>query len=161
MKGIRLLPMVLVILIAGLACTTTSNLAQSANDEAAVRALEEQERLAVLNQNFTALEGIWSTRFMVNAPNNMVAPERSVVISMFRQGLASYSSFERTIERIMMEGDLAIVMGAEVVKPTGNAPMAGQTVNRRFTHIWKKEGGGWRLLARHANVIAPPQAPGT
>ena len=155
MKEIRLLPM-LFVLVAGLACATTGTVASSANDEAAIRALEEQERLAVLNQNFTALEGIWSERFMVNAPNNMVAPERSAVLGMFRQGLAHYSSFERTIERILMDRDLAIVMGAEVVKPIGNAPMAGQTVNRRFTSIWKKEGGAWRLLARHANVIATP-----
>ena len=151
--------MMVVVLIAGLACATTSRVAHSPNDEAAIRALEEQERLAVLNQNFTALEGIWSNRFMVNAPNNMVAPDRSVVLSMFRQGLAAYSSFERSIERILMDGDLAIVMGAEIVKPIGNAPMAGQTVSRRFTSIWKKESGAWRLLARHANVIAAPQAP--
>jgi len=155
MREIRLLPM-MALLITGLACATTSNVANSANEEAAIRALEEQERLAVLNQNFTALEGIWSPRFMVNAPNNMVAPERSVVLGMFKQGLANYSAFDRNIERILMEDDLAIVMGAEVVKPIGNAPLAGQTVNRRFTSIWKKEGGAWRLLARHANVIATP-----
>jgi len=27
-------------------------------------------------------------------------------------------------------------------------------VQRRFTNIWKKEPGAWRLYARHANVIA-------
>ena len=154
MKGIRFSPMMLLILTAGLACATTGSLASSTNDEAAIRALEEQERLAVLNKNFTALEGIWSERFMVNAPTNQIAPNRSVVVAAFRQGLAAYSSFERNIERVLMEGDLAIVMGRETIKPMGNAPMAGQTVPRRFTHIWKKEGGAWRLLARHANVIA-------
>jgi ketosteroid isomerase-like protein len=145
--------MMLLILTAGLACATTGSLSSSTNDEAAIRALEEQERLAVLNKNFTALEGIWSERFMVNAPTNQIAPNRNFVLAAFRQGLA-YSSFERNIERVFMEGDLAIVMGGETIKPTGNAPMAGQTVPRRFTHIWKKEGGAWRLLARHANVIA-------
>lgn len=156
MKGIRLSPMMLFILTAGLACATTSGSAHSTNDETAIRALEEQERLAVLNQNFTALEGIWSERFMVNTPTNQVAPNRSVVLATFRQGLAAYSSFERNIERVLMDGDLAIVMGRETIKPMGNAPMARQTVPRRFTHIWKKEGGAWRLLARHANVITAP-----
>jgi len=145
--------MVLLILMAGLACTTTSSYGNSANNEAAIRALEAQEALAVLNQDFGALEGIWSERFMVNAPNNMVAPDRNAVLGMFRAGFATYSSFDRTIERILMQGDMAIVMGAETVKPTGKAPMSGQTVQRRFTSIWTKEGGGWRLLARHANNI--------
>lgn len=153
MKGIRLSPMCLLILIAGLACTTTSNFANSANDEAAIRALEAREALAVLNQDFGELERIWSERFMVNAPNNMVSPDRNAVLGMFRGGFATYSSFDRTIERILMQDDMAIVMGAETVKPIGKAPMAGQTVQRRFTSIWKKEGGAWRLLARHANII--------
>ncbi len=156
MKGIRLSPVMLLILTAGLACATTGSLASSTNDEAAIRALEEQERLAVLNQNFTALERIWSERFMVNAPTNQVAPNRSVVLATFRQGHAAYSSFERTIEQILMDDDLAIVMGRETIKPMGNNPMAGQTIPSRFTHIWKKEGGAWRLLARHANIIATP-----
>ncbi len=157
MKGIRLQRMTLFILITGSACATTGSYRNSANDEAAIRALEAQEALAVLNQDFGALDRIWSERFMVNAPNNMVASDRNAVLGMFRAGFATYSSFDRSIERILMQGDLAIVMGAETVKPTGKAPMAGQTVQRRFTSIWKKEGGGWRLLARHANtIIATP-----
>jgi hypothetical protein len=43
------------------------------------------------------------------------------------------------------------------VKPNRDAPsaglVAGQTVERRFTNIWKNEAGTWRLFARHANVI--------
>lgn len=108
----------------------------------------------MLNQDFDALERIWSEQFIVNAPTNKVAPNRSVVLAAFRQGLAHYSSFERTIEHIVLQGDFAIVMGAETVKPIGNAPMAGQTVQRRFTNIWRREGGGWRLFARHANNVS-------
>lgn len=31
--------------------------------------------------------------------------------------------------------------------------VAGQPVKRRFTNIWNKEAGTWRLFVRHANVI--------
>ena len=47
-------------------------------------------------------------------------------------------------------------MGKETLVPTGSAPMAGQTVNRRYTNIWTKEKGNWILIARHANVICEP-----
>jgi ketosteroid isomerase-like protein len=46
-------------------------------------------------------------------------------------------------------------MGAETVRPIGEAPLAGQTVERRLTNIWKKEAGTWRMIARHANVSPP------
>jgi ketosteroid isomerase-like protein len=110
----------------------------------------------VLGQDFPALEAIWSADFMVNTPGNLVSPNRSAVLNVFRQGIAHYSSYEQTIEQIRIEGDLAIVMGGEMVKPIGNAPLAGQTVQRRFTHLWKKENGQWRLTARHANNVFPP-----
>jgi ketosteroid isomerase-like protein len=72
--------------------------------------------------------------------------------------MTTRASYERSIEQVRVEGDIAIVMGAETLKPTGNAPQAGQTVHRRFTNIWKKEGDTWRLWARHANVIPTPVA---
>jgi len=27
--------------------------------------------------------------------------------------------------------------------------------HRRFTNIWQLQDGGWRMIARHAQVIAP------
>jgi ketosteroid isomerase-like protein len=125
--------------------------------EATVRALDDQERLAALNQDYAALERLWSEHFIVNAPTNQILLNRKAVLDHFRKGMTTRSSYERSIEQIRVDGDVAIVMGAETLKPTGNAPFAGQTVHRRFTNIWRKEGDTWRLWARHANWILPPQ----
>jgi hypothetical protein len=38
------------------------------------------------------------------------------------------------------------------VKPIENAPLAGKTVDRRYTNVWRREGGAWRLFARQATV---------
>jgi hypothetical protein len=65
-----------------------------------------------------------------------------------------YSSFERKIEFIRIDGNFAIIMGAESVQPIGDAPLAGKTVQRRFTNIWKKDGNTWCAIARHANVVS-------
>lgn len=123
-------------------------------DETTIRALEEEGRRAVLHQDFATLERIWSERFVVNTPGNVVAPNRAAVFDQFRRGLATYSSYEKEIECIVFDGDLIIVMGAETVVPL-NPPTAGQTVQRRYTNIWKIENGTWRLFARHANIVAP------
>ena len=92
----------------------------------------------------------------MNSPLNRVSSDRAVALNMVHQGLIHYSVFDRTIEHLRIDGDLAFVMGAETIQPTGNAPQAGRTVQRRFTHVWKKRAGVWRMVARHANVIPPP-----
>ena len=60
----------------------------------------------------------------------------------------------------LIDGDFAIIMGSETLVPVSSAPAAGLTagrkVVRRFTNVWKREAGAWRLYWRHANVIATP-----
>lgn len=74
-----------------------------------------------------------------------------------RGGIINFSSFERTIEFLRVDGDFGVIMGLETVVPRTDAPsvglVAGQVIRRRFTNIWKKEGDAWRLYWRHANVI--------
>jgi ketosteroid isomerase-like protein len=126
-------------------------------DEAAIRALEEEERVAVLKQDFGALERLWSAEFIVNTPRNDVSRDRAAVLALFRKGIVRYASFDRTIEVIRFSGDHAFVMGGETVRPAGDAPNAGKTITRRFTNVWRREGGAWRLFARHAGIVAVAQ----
>ncbi len=128
------------------------------SDEELVRSLDDQERAAALKRDVAALERLWSDQFTVNAPNNQVVVGKAAVLDTFvRTGVINFSSFERQIEFVRVDGDFAIIMGLETVKPLSDAPsaglVAGKTVKRRFTNIWKKEAGTWRLFARHANVI--------
>jgi hypothetical protein len=55
------------------------------------------------------------------------------------------------------DGGFVFIMGLETIQPIGDAPgaglVAGQTIQRRFTNVWKNEEGTWRLFLRHANVI--------
>jgi ketosteroid isomerase-like protein len=155
-------PSRLTLLIAAIGCTTPgsprSPPADPAAREATITALEEQERRAVLEQDFASLERIWAEDFVVNTPRSEVAADRGALLDLFRKGVAHYQSFDRRIELIRFTGDHAIVMGAETVRPIGDAPLAGQTVERRFTNFWRREGDTWRLVARHANVL-PARVP--
>ena len=132
----------------------TAALAQSTDsDEDVIRSLEKRATAAVLKRDTMALRSLWSEHFMVNAPRNVVAPNRKAVFDLLSQGVIHYASFESTIEHLRVDGDVAVVMGSETVRPTGKAPLAGQTVPRRFTHVWRKQGDQWLLLARHAHII--------
>ena len=131
-----------------------------AADSAAMRALDDQMRLAVLRRDIPALERFWSDQLVVNAPNNRVVRGRRAVIDDFvRTGIINFSSFERDIEFVRVDGDFVVTMGLETLRARGDSPAngmrAGETTRRRFTNIWRREGGTWRLYIRHANVIAP------
>ncbi|HEU4748918.1 MAG TPA: nuclear transport factor 2 family protein [Gemmatimonadaceae bacterium] len=136
-----------------------ANLSQtSISDEQTVRALDNQERIAALNRDIPALERLWSEQFTVNAPNNrIVVGRRNNLDTFVRGGIINFSSFERAIEFTRLDGDFAVIMGVETVVPVSDAPsaglVAGQSVKRRFTNIWKREPDAWRLYWRHANVI--------
>ena len=117
-----------------------------------IRSLEEQERLGVLNRDLAALERLWAEHLLVNNPANTVSPSRAAVLDRVRQGHIHYATFERTIEQMRQHGDVVIVMGGEQIQPA-EGPQAGQTLRRRFSHVWQQQAGAWRLIARHANVI--------
>lgn len=127
---------------------------RAASDEVTIRSLEERERKAVLSEDVVALERLWSAELIVNNPQNQISATRRDVLDRVKRGLIRYSAFERRIEAIRFNEDIAIVMGAETVVPAGAAPGAGQPVQRRFTNIWRKDGSTWLMIARHANVIA-------
>jgi ketosteroid isomerase-like protein len=106
----------------------------------------------VLQQDLETLRDVWAQDFVVNAPRNVVVPNREAVLDVFRKGIPDYSAFAPTIETIRITGDVAVVMGREMVKPIDDAPHAGQTVHRRYTHVWTTMDGRWQLLARHAHI---------
>jgi ketosteroid isomerase-like protein len=127
-------------------------------DEAQVRALDDQERIAALKRDLPALQRLWSEQLTVNAPNNQVVVGRQAVLDTFvHSGIINFGRFERQYEFVRADGALVFLMGLETLEPLSDAPsaglVAGRTVRRRFTNIWKKEDGTWRLFARHANVI--------
>lgn len=124
--------------------------------ERVIRKLETEEREAVLRGDLQALETLWAADFTVNSPQNRISSSSAEVLDLVRSGVIRYSSFAREIEALRFYGDTVIVMGQEVVTPVGNAPNAGESVRRRFTNIWIKQGDQWRLAARHANAICQP-----
>lgn len=127
--------------------------AQQVN-EAFIRNLDNSEVNAVLKADTTALfTKLWSQGMVINTPQNLVGScER--LKGLARIGKLEYSSFERTIEKITVFENVGIVMGQEIVKPTGRADNVGKTITRRFTNVWMKEKPGWRMVARQATVIS-------
>jgi ketosteroid isomerase-like protein len=158
----RVIPLVIVLALGG--CTTVASVSPAGSDPAAtedmIRSLELEAGAALLSRDYATLERLWAEEFVVNAPLNVVAPNRQFVLERIRQGLIRHDRLEPRIEEIRISGDVAIVMGAESVQAAEGAAFAGQPLERRFTHVWRNAGGSWRLVARHANNVCPQPAGG-
>lgn len=126
--------------------------AQHGNTEEEIKKLEQMEVRAVLTKDTVMLKKLWDKDYVVNNPDNKVVlananPLDRPVLTKAR------TSFTREVEHITVRGDIVFSMGNETVVPAGDLPKLGQTVKRRYTNIWMKVNGDWKLVARHANVI--------
>ena len=120
--------------------------------EQEIRTLEQAQVDALLRNDIAAIKRNWATDYVVNNPRNEVVEASKGRIA---SGTRTYSSFIREVERVLIHGNTVIVMGQEIVVPSGTAPDAGKTIIRRFTNIWMKRDGKWLLTARQATVICP------
>lgn len=116
--------------------------------EMEVRKLDSLHAAAVLSGDLKEMDKYWTEDFMVTNPFNEIDKADRI-----RNGTVTYSSFQRICEGIRVYENTVIVMGKEIVVPKGKSPDAGKTINRRYTNIWMKIEGQWRLVARQASII--------
>ena len=125
---------------------------QNEKIEKEIRQLEEKRVAAFLKKDTAALLRMWTPDYFVNRPAGLVST-RDKVLELVLTDTISFTSFKSEVEYIRVKSNLVISMGNETITPSGNNPDAGKTLKRRFTHIWTKDNGNWRLLARHANLV--------
>ena len=150
------------LLLAPLAMMLGSAAAQhngSAEDEAAVRKLYEDERKAFLKADAKELSTYFADEFFVTNPFNQLALKKAFFIDLVANGTLAFSKFERTIEHMQFYGEMVIVAGRETCGWAGKMPLAGKTSELRFTGVARKVNGRWIEVARHANIIVPGPAP--
>jgi len=121
--------------------------------ESEIRRMEDLERESVLKGDSVALfDNIWAPTMIINTPANVVGTVEGTK-ALLRSGGLRYLSFERNIERISFNENVAVVMGGEVIRPQGQQMHAGKVVTRRFTHVWLYSHNRWSLIARQASIV--------
>ena len=136
-----------------LLCLASTIAAAQESKDSVIRSLENLERISAMKGDSIVLfDKIWSPNMVVNAPANRVGTVEGTKMQL-RTGRLNYLSFERNIEKITFNDNLAIVMGEEKIKPQGIQDNAGKTVTRRFTNVWKYANNAWSIIARQASII--------
>ncbi|WP_324671297.1 nuclear transport factor 2 family protein [Hymenobacter sp. GOD-10R] len=125
------------------------------NTEFTIRNLEQLAVKGILEADTNILKQVWAPEFMVTTPRNTIAENREAVFKNQKAGLIDYSSFERIIEKIQINENVAITMGYETFVAKHDIPeaKAGERVKRRFTNVWMNKNGQWLQIARQASLI--------
>ena len=143
------------LVIAALALTATSialgqkqssSRDQRSSVEQAIRQLDNERIQAQIGADAVALDRIYADDFIGVGPSGTVRT-KTQVISDFTSGDLKFQSITTDDVQVRVYGDTAV--------ETGRSTMIGQdkgkTVPRdtRFTRVWVKQQGSWRLVANH------------
>ena len=118
-----------------------------------IDAVEREANRAFVERDYETLDRLWAEDLVVNSPINRIN-DKQKIIELLRKGIVRHVFCEIHPELVRRDGDIVIVMGSDRVQDTAETPV----VTRRYTNVWRKENGGWRLYIRHANIVAEPPA---
>jgi len=126
----------------------TDNVAQK------IRRLDEERIQAQIHADAVALNRLYADDFIGIGPSGTVRTKPQV--------LADFTSHNLTFQSITTD-DVRIRVYGDTAVETGRSTLIGQdkgkTVPRdnRFTRVWVKQQGRWRLVANHySTLIAQP-----
>ena len=124
--------------------------------DATLRAADAEQMRILVQQDVKAQQEFMHPNYIFNNPANRIL-RKSEAISMLAHGDMASNTFERVIEGTAITGDVGIVMGREVGRPSLGSELGklhpGKTLQRRFTNVFIFQSGKWRFLARQATVV--------
>jgi uncharacterized protein (TIGR02246 family) len=127
---------------------------QGGSVEQAIRELDHERIQAQIGADAVALERIYAADFIGVGPSGTVR-SKAQVISDFTSGKLQFQSITTDEVRVRVYDNAAV--------ETGLSTMVGQDKGKavprdtRFTRVWVKQEGRWRLVANHYSSRIAPQ----
>ena len=126
---------------------------QRSNIEQVIRQLDGERIQAQIGADAAALDRIYADDFIGVGPSGTVRTKKQVILD-FTSGTLKFQSITtdevqvRVYENTAVETGLSTMDGQDKGKPVPR--------NTRFTRVWIKQQGGWRLVANHYSVRSAP-----
>lgn len=138
-----------------LAATGFTAIAQENNNiEYLIKQLDQKNSQIVVKADTAEFVKLMAADFTINRSTGTITSGLDQALQLMRGGMVTYDSFSVQTEFVLIHSPTLVVsMGNEVVVSGGNRELKGQLVRRRFTHVWIKEKGEWKILARHASNV--------
>ena len=155
----KTIPLIVSVLLLACGCASTEEtssapLVAASSVEEAIRKLDSERIQAQIHADTTALDRIYAADFIGVGPSGIVRT-KTQVISDFRSGDLKFQSITTDDVQVRVHGNTAVETGLSTMVGQDK----GQTVPRdtRFTRVWVKQQGRWRLVANHYSSQTPRQ----
>jgi len=112
----------------------------------------DRERIqAQVNADSIALDRIYADDFIGIGPSGTLRTKKDV-LSDFASGMLKFQSITTHDVRIRVYGNVAVETGLSTMKGQDSEIVVPE--ENRFTRVWVKQGGRWRLVANHySNLV--------
>ena len=126
---------------------------QRSSIEQAIRQLDGERIQAQIGADAAALDRIYADDFIGVGPSGTVRTKKQV-ISDFTSGTLKFQSITTDEVQVRVYENTAVETGLS----TMNGKDKGTAVprNTRFTRVWVKQQGRWRLVANHYSIQSAP-----
>jgi len=126
---------------------------QMSSVEQVIRQVDHERIQAQIHADAVALDRIYAADFIGIGPSGRVR-SKPQVISDFTSGDLKFQSITTDDVQVRVYGNTAVETGLS----TMNGQDKGKTVPRdnRFTRVWVKQQGRWRLVANHYSSLITP-----
>jgi len=118
-----------------------------------IRKLDRERIQAQVKADAVELERIYADDFIGVGPSGTLRTKKDVLAD-FTSGRLKFQSITTDDVRIRVYGNAAVETGLSTMKGQD----AGKAVpeENRFTRVWIKQGGRWRLVSNHySNLVKP------
>ena len=126
---------------------------QASSIEQAIKQLDGERIQAQVGADAAALDRIYADDFIGVGPSGTVRTKKQV-ISDFTSGTLKFQSITTDEVQVRVYENTAVETGLS----TMNGKDKGKSVprNTRFTRVWVKQQGHWRLVANHYSIQSGP-----
>src|ERR1700688_286316 len=118
--------------------------------EEVIRKLDNERIQVQIHADATALDRIYAADFVGVGPSGRVRTKPQVILD-FTSGDSKFQSITTDDVQVRVYGNAAVETGRSIMKGQDK----GQAVPRdtRFTRVWVRQEGRWRLVANHYSSV--------
>jgi uncharacterized protein (TIGR02246 family) len=115
-----------------------------------IRQLDHERIQAQINADAPALDRLYAADFLGVGPSGTVRT-KAQVIADFTSGELKFQNITTDEVRVRVYGDTAVETGLSTM--TGQDKGKSVPRDTRFTRVWVKQQGHWRLVANHYSTV--------
>ena len=123
---------------------------QKSSIEQAIRQVDHERIQAQIGADAVALDRIYADDFIGIGPSGTVRT-KAQVISDFTSGDLKFQSITTDDVHVRVYGNTAVETGRSIMSGQDKGKVVPR--DNRFTRVWVKQRGRWRLVANHYSLL--------